>query len=94
MSGVDLNDDRGPSINRSISAIIILSSIALAGRLTARRLKKVSLGPSDYILAVGWLIALALAAMSFAGKLLFTNKLIVQYWLGRMADKVKLSPLG
>ena len=68
MSSVDLNDDRGPSINRSISAVIILSSIALAGRLTARRLKKVSLGSSDYILIVGWLMALALAAMSFAGK--------------------------
>ena len=81
MSSVDLNDDRGPSINRSISAVIILSSIALAGRLTARRLKKVSLGSSDYILIVGWLMALALAAMSFAGKPLYTNKLGVQYWL-------------
>ena len=81
MAGVDLHDDRGPSIIRSISAIIVLSSIALAGRLTARRLKKVSLGSSDYILAVGWLIALALAAMSFAGKLFFINKLIVHYWL-------------
>ena len=77
MSRVDLNNDRGPSINRSISAIVILSSILLAGRLTARRLKKVSLGPSDYILIVGWLMALALAAMSFAGKLYFTNKLSV-----------------
>ncbi len=81
MSRVDLNDDRGPSINRSISAIIILSTIAFAGRLTARRLKKVPLGSSDYILAVGWLLGLALAAMSFAGKLLFTNKLSVHYWL-------------
>ena len=81
MSRVDLNDDRGPSINRSISAIIILSSIAFAGRLTARRLKKVSLGSSDYILTVGWLMALALAAMSFAGKRFFTNKLSVHYWL-------------
>ena len=81
MSSVDLNDDRGPSINRSISAVIILSSIALAGRLTARRLKKVSLGSSDYLLIVGWLMALALAAMSFAGKPLSTNKLGVQYWL-------------
>ena len=68
MSSVDLNDDRGPSVNRSISAVIILSSIALAGRLTARRLNKVSLGSSDYILIVGWLMALALAAISFAGK--------------------------
>ena len=81
MSSVDLNDDRGSSVNRSISAIIILSSIAFAGRLTAKRLKKVSLGSSDYILAVGWLIALAMAAMSFAGKLLFIEKLSVRYWL-------------
>ena len=81
MSRVDLNDDRGPSVNRSISVVIILSSIALAGRLTAKRLKKVSLGSSDYILAVGWLIALAMAAMSFAGKLLFIEKLSVRYWL-------------
>lgn len=70
MSSVDLNDDRGPSVNRSLSAIIILSSIALAGRLAAKRLKKVSLGSSDYVLAVGWLLALVMAAMSFAGKLL------------------------
>ena len=81
MSGVDLNDDGGPSINRWISAIIILSSLALTGRLTARRLKRVSLGSSDYILAVGWIIALALAAMSFAGKLLLTSKPVIQYYL-------------
>ena len=69
MSMVDLNDDRGPSVNRSLAAIVILSSITFAGRLTARRVKKVSLGSSDYILAVGWLLALAMAVMSFAGKL-------------------------
>ena len=66
---VDLNDDRGPSVNRSLAAIVILSSIMFAGRLTAKRVKKVSLCSSDYTLAVGWLLALAMAAMSFAGKL-------------------------
>ena len=81
MSSIDLNDDRGSSVNRSITAVIILSSIALAGRLTAKRLKKVSLGSSDYILAVGWLLALAMAAMSFAGKLSFIKKLSVRYLL-------------
>ena len=81
MSSVDLNDDRGSSVNRSITAVIILSSIALAGRLTAKRLKKVSLGSSDYILAVGWLLALAMAAMSFAGKLSFIKTLSVRYLL-------------
>lgn len=87
MSGVNLNDDRGPSINRSLSAIIILSSIALAGRLTARRLKRVSLGSSDYFLAVGWLIALAMAAMSFAGKLYLSTSSVYatgcDVWLTR-----------
>ena len=75
MSRVDLNDDRGPSINRSIFAIIINR----VGRAFDRKEIGVSLGSSDYILIVGWLMALPLAAMSFAGKLLFSNKLSVHY---------------
>lgn len=61
--GVNLNDDGGPQVNRFIYVVAILSTPALNGRLTARRLNRVSLGPSDYTLLVGWLTASALSGI-------------------------------
>ena len=66
--GADAHDNPGPNIYLSISVIVILSSIALAGRLIARRLKRVSLGLSDYTLIAGWLIGWGLAAIVCAGR--------------------------
>lgn len=61
-------ENRGPQINRSLSAVAILSTLAVIGRLTARRLKRVSLGPSDYTLLVGWLAAWGMGGILFKGE--------------------------
>ena len=53
----NLEDNRGPEIIRAISVVAVLATLALVARLAARRLKKTSLGASDYAVVVGWLTA-------------------------------------
>lgn len=55
--GVNLEDNRGPEIIRAVSVVAVLATLALVARLAARRLKKTSLGASDYAVVVGWLMA-------------------------------------
>ena len=53
-SGVNLEDNRGPEINLVVSVFAVLATFALVARLAAKRLKKTSLGASDYAVVVGW----------------------------------------
>ncbi len=51
--GINLEDNRDPDINRCTTIGAVLAILALMGRLTARRLKGVVLGASDYTVIVG-----------------------------------------
>ena len=53
--GVNFEDNRGPEIIRATSVVAVLATLALVARLAARRLKKTSLGASDYAVVVGWM---------------------------------------
>ena len=60
-SGVDLDDDRGPQLIKSVVACCVLSGLAVAGRLASRKIKKSSFRASDYLVAAGlvgsWVIS-------------------------------------
>ena len=66
--GINLNDNRGPEVNRAITVIAVLATVALTGRLTARRLKRVALGPSDYTIILGWITAWGTTILVYIGK--------------------------
>ena len=59
--GVDLNDNKGPQLIRSVIACCVLSGLALVGRLAARKIQKSNFKASDYLVAVGligaWVIS-------------------------------------
>ena len=59
--GVNLGDDRGPAIIRISVAVTIVTVLFVLGRLVSRRVKKIALTLSDYLII-----------LSLAGCILFT----------------------
>ena len=53
--GVDLNDNLGPQIAHITVAMAVLAGIALVGRLICRRMLKLQLTISDYLIVAGLL---------------------------------------
>ena len=64
--GTDLKN-RGPEINRITATVAVLGTSAVVARLISRKLKKVSLGASDYAIILGLVIAWGPAALVFIG---------------------------
>ena len=62
--------DRGSIVFRSILPCSLLAGLAVVGRFASRRIKKVPLGPADWTIAAGLVLAWtvsALAAFIIAG---------------------------
>ena len=59
--GVNLDDDRGPQLMKSVVACCVLSGLAVAGRLVSRKIKKSKFKASDYLVTAGlvgsWVIS-------------------------------------
>ena len=65
---VNLNDNRGPGINRVVAVAAVLGSIAVVGRIASRGVKRVPLAASDYMIVLGLIIAWAMAILVFIGE--------------------------
>ena len=55
--GVDLSANRGPEVTRTVVPIAVLATLAVAGRLYSRKLKKLDFAAHDYFIIAGLVLA-------------------------------------
>ena len=66
---INLDDDKGPLAIRSVTACSVLGAFAVLGRFLSRRLVKVDLWTTDYLIAIALIGAWALSGLTIAGKM-------------------------
>ena len=65
---MDSTEDRGPEIIRAVVTCLVLSGLALVGRIVSRKLLKANFLVSDYLVAFGSLGAWLLSSLTIWGK--------------------------
>ncbi len=69
-TGLNLEENQGHQIQRSVIAVTILATLSLTGRLVCRKSKKADWIASDYMIIIGLVGAWAISGVTIARRAL------------------------